>query len=278
MKKHQLAIIVAAIFITGFVLPQAGAVFRTFNQHAPESELQISFGNFTNASAFAKQGQNPDIDMGVAEDLWEQGGLFVFPAAAELLDVVSTSTDDAAAGTGARTITIEGLDANFLEIVEIVTMNGTTPVPTVAAFLRVNKAFVSTAGSTKSNVGTLTADNTTSSNVLINMRPTDGISMSSIFTVPAGKRLLVTSFFASIGSTAAATATAQLIAFDEVGGAEFVVHTGSMQVSGSTHITGFFTPAEMFEGKTSLRLKLLATANNTDVIGGYDGYLVTVEQ
>jgi len=69
--------------------------------------------------------------------------------------VVSASANDAAAGTGARTVVIKFLDSNGAgPYFATVTLNGTTPVNMVAAnFCFLEEMHVATAGSTGSNVG-----------------------------------------------------------------------------------------------------------------------------
>jgi len=69
------------------------------------------------------------------------------------MKVSSSSADDTAAGTGARTVYVAGLDANHNEIEEIVTLNGQTAVLTTQSFLHINNAYVATAGSGLSAAG-----------------------------------------------------------------------------------------------------------------------------
>lgn len=127
---------------------------------------------------------NPDIDTATTpEFVWSQGGVFTFPAAAGATAIVSASANDTAAGTGARTVTVTGLDANYLQVVETVTMNGITPVNLTAQMLRINKLEVASAGSTGINAGAITISigGTTVSAIPANK----GISQTGVFTVPA---------------------------------------------------------------------------------------------
>lgn len=77
--------------------------------------------------------------------LWPTGDDYKFVDTAELLDVVSTSINDAAAGTGARMVRITGI-ADGAWVFEVVTMNGTTPVTTVNEFDFVHRTTVVSAG------------------------------------------------------------------------------------------------------------------------------------
>mgnify|MGYP006271881419 CR=1 FL=1 len=83
------------------------------------------------------------------------GATYVYPAAATVMKVSSASTNDAAAGTGARTILIAGLDANYNSISEVVTLNGQTAVNTVNSYLRITYSEILTTGSGNGQAGTI---------------------------------------------------------------------------------------------------------------------------
>ena len=122
-------------------------------KHEP-FELQVARGHIEGHKTLFKFGNNADIN-GSLETIWSQGGLYAYPAAAIQMKVSSSSTDDAALGSGARTVFVYGLDANYREITEVVTLNGQTEVLTTQSFLRVSRAFVITAGSGGTAAGTI---------------------------------------------------------------------------------------------------------------------------
>ena len=69
----------------------------------------------------------------------------------------SSASDTAAPGVGARTVRIEYLTSAGVALTETVTLNGVTPVNTVATDIcYIEHIFVVTAGSTGRNVGTIT--------------------------------------------------------------------------------------------------------------------------
>ena len=55
-------------------------------------------------------------------------GTYQNPITATALEFVSSSVNDTSAGTGAREVTVIGLDSNWEEVSQTVTTNGTTPV------------------------------------------------------------------------------------------------------------------------------------------------------
>lgn len=85
-----------------------------------------------------------------------------FPTETLTMQIASTSIADVSVtGTGARTITIRGLDLHFEEIViSNIELNGQTPV-NIGDFKRINRIFVDETGSTNSNEGDLYISDTT---------------------------------------------------------------------------------------------------------------------
>lgn len=114
--------------------------------------LQVSRGQIQGHRNVTVFGFNPDVDT-TQVSVWPLPSLITFPAAALQMTVSSTSASDTSAGTGARTIVVQGLDANYNEISETVTMNGQTAVTMTKAMLRINYAYVETAGSGNSAAG-----------------------------------------------------------------------------------------------------------------------------
>ena len=117
-------------------------------------ELQVARGQITGHKTLFKFGNNPDCN-GSLETVWSHGGLYVYPSSASVMLVSSSSANDTALGTGARTISVQGLDANYNEISEIVVLNGQNQVTTTLSYLRVFRSFVITAGSGNTAAGTI---------------------------------------------------------------------------------------------------------------------------
>ncbi len=96
--------------------------------------------------------------------VWPNNSVYVYPASAMVMKISSSNTNDSSAGTGARTVNIEGLDSDFSSITEDVILNGQTPVNTTKLFSRVFTMSVLTGGSTGSNQGILYAGASTVTN------------------------------------------------------------------------------------------------------------------
>jgi len=152
--------------------------------------LAVAKGDFTGYTKVSKFGRNANVKSSGYETIWDGSNLYPWPTAAETLDVASDDNDDTSAGTGARTVEIQGLDSNWNLLSETVTMNGGTDVTTTNSFLRVFRARVVTAGSTGTNEGTITMTGSTSSNVLAQIsEDTSGFgqTLMACYTIPAGK-------------------------------------------------------------------------------------------
>lgn len=140
------------------------------------------------------------------DDVWPGTAttLPIPPDAGEQMQLVSTSASDAAAGTGAQTIVVHYLDASGNEKEELITMNGVTPVLTVATNIRfVQEMHVITAGSNLLAVGTITISAAGApATVYTQIQPQTNQSLNTARMVPAGKLLIIEYFNASGGAAA----------------------------------------------------------------------------
>ena len=90
-------------------------------------ELQVARGQIQGHSAFCQFGINGAVGQ-TLETVWVGGGTYSFPTSATTTTISSSSADDTAAGTGARTVRVEGLDAAYALVSETASMNGQTGV------------------------------------------------------------------------------------------------------------------------------------------------------
>ncbi len=168
-------------------------------------ELQVARGQIAYHHDLHKFGFNPDVDDSL-ETVWTEGGLYSYLAAATVLKVSSSSTADDSAGTGARTVQLFGLDANYDEINETVTLDGQTAVNTTKSYLRINRMIVRSAGSGATNAGVIYAGTgTVTAGVPANKYATiavgDGQSLMALWTVPAGYTLYVSQTDVTVATT-----------------------------------------------------------------------------
>lgn len=128
------------------------------------------------------------------------------PSGAQKLQAVSTSADDGPTGPGARSILLRGLDAQGVEISEVIVMDGTTPTPlTSQEFWRLNFCDVVDSGTygnslTGSHVGGIAVtDGTAAQWALIDENGFPHSRwQSSWYTVPKGYIALSAGFLVSV--------------------------------------------------------------------------------
>lgn len=123
------------------------------------------------------------------EGIHSLGGAIPFTSSADTVRVkAGGNANDTAAGTGARTIVVSGVDANFATSSETITLaGGSASASTTASFMRVTRAFVSGAGTYgAANAGDIIIQ-TTGGTDLIQIDASKGQSQTTLFTVPAGK-------------------------------------------------------------------------------------------
>ena len=166
-------------------------------------ELQVARGQIQGHRSVTVFGFNPDVDTAQVS-VWPLPSLITFPAAALQMTVSSTSANDTSAGTGARTIVVQGLDANYNEVSETVTLNGQTAVTMTASLLRVNYAYVLTAGSSNSAegdiyIGTGTVTTGVPATAYDIIKYDYNTTITGSFTVPAGYSAYVSQGLFSAG-------------------------------------------------------------------------------
>lgn len=154
--------------------------------------LEVSRDNVPGFDTKLISALNPLVGSVTEEDIWEVGGQLVYPTAGEQWEIVSDSVNDAAAGTGTRTVLILYLDNNYERQTETVTLNGTTPVSTVATdMFRFDRMLTTTAGSLNKNDGDITIRVVSAGNPRGVIVAGNNITRSIHYTVPAGKKAYI---------------------------------------------------------------------------------------
>lgn len=167
-------------------------------------EHEIARGNVRGAYPYAAYGKLTTSGSATNVLVREHDGTTLDVPQGVQLSLVSTSTADTAAGTGARTVVVEYLNGDLDYSFEMVTLNGTTPVLTLATDVRwVQAVHVATVGS-----GTTAAGNISVSNggldylrILTGERTTH----NSFTRVPRQRRLFITEMYAASSSGSSAS-------------------------------------------------------------------------
>ena len=178
-----------------------------------EYVVAVARGKYPNTSLVTAFGYAAAVGGAVTNaNLWELATTWTLLASAQSLELLSSSASDAVAGTGARSILVQGLDANFNQISETVVPNGTTIVALVNTYRVINNLTVLTAGSTNSNVGNITVRVASAGAIQAYIVAAAGASRLGRFTVPAGYVWVVRNFFFLSNGIAGTQASSKILA------------------------------------------------------------------
>lgn len=213
--------------------------------------------------------------------------LFTLPSAAEKLKVSSSSADDAAEGTGVRTVQIVGLDANYEPIVETVTLDGQTPVETTGEFLRVSHMRGLTCGTGGVNAGDIHAFLTSEETVTDGVPQTQakrqmmiatgkGQASSLVCSVPAGTSAITRRISASMVGGAAKELILRVYSRAKHATAStpwLLQFTHTLTGSGSSSAAVEFDLLNALDEKTDIRVTAQADYTG-EVFVRYENYVV----
>ena len=281
MTKFIIRLLLAFILAPLLALGQTNS-YNVLDSHATAIEsnrINQTMGGVPGYTRVALLGHNPNIaTAGTAADVWEGGGNYPLLAAASQLEVVSSSTSDAAAGTGARTVLIQGLDANWLPISETVTLNGTTPVTTVNSYLRVNLFTTTTSGSGGQNAGDLTLRVVSAGSTQSIARAGFGFGRQAVYTVADNTSLFCGSFNFTV-------LTPNNTIFSAVFGIQQVSGTGNKRIPIEFQVTSNVPYLHLtqfglnFAARTTIILRATSTGqNNTNVTAAAECMLIATGQ
>ena len=216
-----------------------------------------------------KFGKDPSANTSQST-IWPGTGNYPFPLIAQTLSIASTSANDTAAGTGARTAVVSYIDGDNNRVTsEEITLNGQTPVEITGEDGRVvRRVRVATAGSGKTNDGTLyvgygTFTSGVPDNVLGIALPGDAKTLQAIEVVPAGFKMEMHSLFYSVGEGK----SVELSLYVRPPGGVFELE-GVWSVFEDTDTIPFYPPRTFFAG-SDIDLRAQTAVSTTLIAGGF---------
>jgi hypothetical protein len=232
-----------------------------------DSYLAIQRGLVPGHDIINKFGRNTDVDTGVVEDVWNGGGVYTgFPTgAAETFEAFSSSVSD----TGVLTITyLPSFTSTEYETASV-TLNGTTPVSFGVSGVRMHTARYDSGNSTTFNVGTITVRHTvTTANVFCVMPIGRSQTNVAAYTVPFGHTGYIVRLFSRLigGTTGFCEGALWIREKDKAPRLRRPFTVAQQEDFEENPAGGLVIPA-----LTDVMVRLQsASANNLDVIGGYD--------
>lgn len=228
-------------------------------------------------------GNNSDVDTGtVPETVWPGGGLYPWMTGATSLEVVSTSIQDSATGTGISAISMTLLDINYVASAVTVSLAGTTPVAISGTWFRINGAFTTIKGSgapaTRAfNIGDIIIRDAGGGTTRAIIQAGKGIARQAVFTVEAGYTLQILSHYISLnrGTGGGGGVTKYLSVSNFIQTSTGVSRTPLDISCDGEPYRHDGTPGVVIPEKTDYALEAIAvSADNSDVTAAFLGLLM----
>ena len=226
-------------------------------------ELQVSRGHVAYHQTLFKYGYNPLI-INVNETIWDGGGIYSYPGSALAMTVTSAggATDEDVK------VTVVGLDGDFAEAQQEVTLDGTGAATTTQTFRRVFRAYVSGSQAPTGNI-TIANGGTTYAQITLGENQT----LMAVYTVPAGKTFYLTNGTATHGTgTSGGVFMTVRFMTREFGG---VFRTATkIDIVESEVLFPFTFPLRLPE-KTDLEVRAICNKNQNNAVSAtFEGVLV----
>ncbi|MHA2065273.1 MAG: hypothetical protein ACXABY_12930 [Candidatus Thorarchaeota archaeon] len=233
----------------------------------------IADGSVTGFDFIDKFGVNGTVGTAY-EEVWSLATAYPWQASAEVVKISSNSVEDdidkggSVAGTGAHTIEIFGLDADYEPISETITMNGTADVASSKSYLRINRMKVVTCGTGRVNAGIIKAENNVSDTIWAQIDASVGQTLMALWTVPANKQLHITHWWAG---ESGAQATDIGLFIRAIGSDTSWQNKRIIRLVSSTFSHVLDYPVIVTAG-SDVAIRAQATGGSSVVTGGFNGF------
>jgi hypothetical protein len=242
---------------------------------------EVALGRRQGQETWNKFGYNLDLGTAGTQKVIAEfsAGALSYITTAETMDIVSSSANDTnSSGTGARSVRIWGVGANWVNQTEDITLNGTSTVTTTKTWIGINRVSVTLAGSGAKNDGKLTVTgNTTTGTTFATVPASQGTTQQCIFYVPAGYQFLAEWLYLSARKTSGG-AKPEIdyfgYVYSAVSNAEYEIYRDTIDIGVQQHID-VTPPTPFVVGEQSiLWFTAESDTNNTSVKGRFSGELV----
>ena len=200
-------------------------------------ELQVSRGQIPGHSVLHKFGAVPSMSINTTGTIWDINDT-LYPWSA-LTSAGTLTVDRASASDANKIITIQGLDANYKQISENVTLTNATGNATTQSFIRVYRAFMHNGSA--ANVGNI--DIKISTTIIARITAGKSQTLMGVYTVPAGYSLYLTQGVMSVQSGADATGNF----FVRYGGESAFRIAHTFEVASAEYFYAFHAPFKLPE-------------------------------
>jgi hypothetical protein len=242
--------------------------------------IHLADGNIDGVSHIEKFGMNIDVDND-KETIWDGGGIYTYIETAETLTVTSDSINDAPAGSGARTVEIQGMNQSGEVVIETVDVGATT----IGAFKRVFRVKAVSVGASGVNEGTIsiTSDDTSTVLAIIGVDGTGanaagrGQTFMAQYTIPAGKTGYITQWTVGAGKQNT-DAIAMLMTRDpDASGNGAWNARDIITVSATTYAKNYNVPIKV-NAEDDIEIRAYSSVNNSLVSSSFCVILIDIPE
>lgn len=226
-------------------------------------ELQVARGQVGWHKTLFKYGYNPLI-INVNETIWDGGGIYSYPASALAMTVTSAG---GATDSGVKVMVV-GLDGDWNEAQQEVTLNASGTATTTQTFRRVFRAYVSGSQAPTGNI-TIANGGTTYAQITLGENQT----LMAVYTVPAGHTFYLTNGTATHGTgTSGGVFMTVRFMIREFGGVFRT--TTKIDIVESEVLFPFTFPLRLPE-KTDLEVRAICNKNQNNAVSAtFEGVLI----
>lgn len=199
-NSKVLVILLSFLLLFNLASISANSNVIDFASDVKDFFIEATKGNVAGQTTLNKFGEN--LAVGTSEeDIRASGGTLVFLQSAELITISSNDGADTLGGANAHSVEVIGLNSDWEEISEIVNLSGATEVNTTKEFIRIYRMRVHEVGTySVSNAGDIIGVASISGGTQIAIPDGEGQSKTSHYTVPLGKKVIITRISATVNT------------------------------------------------------------------------------
>lgn len=228
----------------------------------------IAEGNVSNHLVLNTFGHNATVGTSW-ETVWSPSSVYPYMSTADQIEVLSNDLNDDDTDTGAWTVQIYGLDPNWDEANETITMNGAGVVTTTGSYIRVFRAKVATAGTSGVNEGTITIRDQDTDTTRATIAQEIGQTLMAVWTVPDGYTFYMTSWYG--GSAVTKALDIGLFVRDNAVSDASLQNKEFMNFSDTTFKVHKEIP-NAFTGRTDIEIRAKTSVASGDIAAGFAGW------
>lgn len=226
--------------------------------------LNISRGLVKGTSFIHKFGAVPVMSTNTTGTVWDINDT-IYPWAA-FTTAGTITVDRISADDANKQITVVGLDANYNNISETITLTGATGNASTNLFVRVFRAFVADG---ESNIGTINIKR--NGTIVAAITATKGQTLMAVYTIPAGHTgyLMKGTASAQIGADASASMFVRYFGQESFR----VGHTFEVSGAGGQYLYDFSVPIPI-PAKSDIDVRITTRSNNGRYTAAFDLILI----